>query len=197
MPLPWKAAWHKGENEFSTASSSLEQTLKNASFPGPLKAGQAGLRGSQKRQQAGCGCPQHCPPICRCHSPDPAPAPARGTPTCGLDDRGDPVHPAGKHSVTVEHLHLHPLHHILPLVVEGDLEEERPQRNRERIAWAGRKSTGPGLPDVLCLLPFPISHWVRRTRHRARGDNEQGVSTALEGQSPGVEVGCQGCRSEM
>lgn len=46
---------------------------------------------------------------------------ARGTPTCGLDDRGDPVHPAGEHGVTVEHLHLHPLHDVLPLVIERDL----------------------------------------------------------------------------
>ena len=51
----------------------------------------------------------------------PDPTLAGGAPTCRLDDRGNPVHPAGEHGVAVEYLHLHSLHHILPLVIEWDL----------------------------------------------------------------------------
>lgn len=46
---------------------------------------------------------------------------ARGIPTSCLDDSGDPVHPAGEHSITVEDFHLHPLHDVFPLVIEGHL----------------------------------------------------------------------------
>jgi hypothetical protein len=49
------------------------------------------------------------------------PAVARTAPTSCLDDSGDPVHPAGEHSIAVEHFHLHPLHDVFPLVIEGYL----------------------------------------------------------------------------
>ena len=94
--------------------------------------------------------------------PAPDPALAGGAPTCCLDDRGDPVHPAGEHGVAVENLYLHSLHHILPLVIEWDLRGgERVQGDSEPPGWAEESGWPQGLTNalypLLCPSVFPLT----------------------------------------
>lgn len=41
--------------------------------------------------------------------------------TYSLDDRRNPVHAAGEHSITVQYFHFHTFHHIIPLIEERHL----------------------------------------------------------------------------
>lgn len=130
MPIIWKHYGSMGVRPILYAQTIPAIKLQFPSLPSstvPSKAGQS-QEGGQKCQWAGflfkkpiSACATAYPletSLCR-HISGAALVP--GTPTCCLDDRGDPVHPAGEHRVTVEHLHLHPLHDVLPLVIEWDL----------------------------------------------------------------------------
>lgn len=114
-----------------------------------------------------------------CHSPDPDPALAPGrTPTCCLDDRGDPVHPAGEHRVAVEHLYLHPLHHILPLVVEWDLGGMR-TRDSELPGLAGKGGVASRLRSHRILRLLTVS---ADSQAQDKDEDEPGVAAVLEEQ---------------
>lgn len=113
----------------------------------------------------------------------PDPTLAGGAPTCRLDDRGNPVHPAGEHGVAVEYLHLHSLHHILPLVIEWDLRGgERVQGDSEPLGGQGRAAGRRASQNTVSSpLPLGVSpHCVWKAGPRTREEAMNGCARLCE-----------------
>lgn len=61
--------------------------------------------------------------------------------TYNLDDRCNPVHTAGEHSITVQHFHFHSFHHIIPLIEERHLKDWGSHVGRGM--WESEQGSGP------------------------------------------------------